>query len=399
MSRRSPTPLSPRPRAARRKRPPRPRVDALEAALATLAHEIRTPLNSISVLAELLAASGLPAPQNDWAVALKGAAEHLASLTTVVVDGARAGGGKLTPRAERFDPTALAGALAQSLETRAQAKGLPFEIDIADDLPKWVTGDPVLIRAAVENLVDNAAKFSERGRLRLSAGMADEAGGGALLHFTVADQGIGMSAAEIRRLFRPFAQANRRIGRRYGGAGLGLAFARKVARAMGGDLTVESAPGEGSRFRFAARVEIADARDAPAAGEDAGAAPGEAPALRLLCVEDNPYGRVVFKTMALALGHQIEFAASGEAAVEAVAAGGYDVVLMDVTLPGINGVEATRRIRRLGGAAGRTPVVGVSGRGEPSGAQAARAAGMAGFLVKPVSPRALAAALAAAVRR
>jgi CheY-like chemotaxis protein len=386
-------------RTAKRVRPRAARGDALEAALATLAHEIRTPLNSISVLAQLLATSGLPAPQSDWAEALKGAADHLASLTTVVVDGARAGVGKLAPRSERFDPAVLARSLAHSLEARAQTKGLACTSDIAADLPHAVTGDPVLIRAAVENLLDNAAKFTERGRLRLSAGLEPRSDGAASLHFTVTDEGIGMSPAELRRLFRPFAQANARIGRRYGGAGLGIAFARKVARAMGGDLTVESTPGAGSRFRFSAKVDMATAADEMAAGVEHAGLGSAAKALRLLCVEDNPYGRVVFKTMAVALGHQIDFAATGEAAIAAVEGGNYDVVLMDVTLPGISGVEATRRIRRLAGPQNRIPVVGVSGHGDPAGEQAARAAGMVGFLVKPVSPQALATALAVAVRR
>jgi CheY-like chemotaxis protein len=224
--------------------------------------------------------------------------------------------------------------------------------------------------------------------VRLQVTSEKAARGRVRLVFTVSDSGIGLTRAEIRRLFRPFAQASDEIARRYGGAGLGLAFAHRIAKAMRGDLAVTSQPGRGSTFRFSALVEAAS--PAPAARADGGApARGGARALHILCAEDNPYGRVVLNTILTELGHRTDFVGSGEAALEAAARGGYDLVLMDVTLSGMDGLEATRHIRQLPRPAGAVPIVGISGRANAADEASARAAGMDFYLAKPVSPSAL----------
>jgi CheY-like chemotaxis protein len=235
-------------------------------------------------------------------------------------------------------------------------------------------------------------KFTERGTVRLELMSARAARNRTRLVFTVTDSGIGLKPVEIARLFRPFAQANSSIAHRYGGAGLGLSYVRRIARAMGGDLTVQSKPGEGSSFR----LDIVAARVAPPAPADThrvtrAAAPRS---LAVLCAEDNPYGRVVLNTILTELGHRADFVGTGEAAVDAVAGGGYDAVLMDVTLPGIDGFEAARRIRTLAPPANATPIVGVSGRATAADEASARAAGMNAYLAKPLSPSTLSAALA-----
>ena len=181
------------------------------------------------------------------------------------------------------------------------------------------------------------------------------------------------------------------MARRYGGAGLGLVFVRRLARAMGGDLTVESRPGEGSR---SPQVTLA-AAPAKSARRNRGARTGAVKMLRVLCAEDNPYARIVLKTVLTELGHVIDFAGSGETAVATIERGEHDLVLMDVTLPGMDGIEATRAIRALGGPAARVPIIGISGRSEPRERDAALAAGMNAFMVKPVSPAGLAEAIAA----
>ena len=390
-----------RARKARRSAPARTgrtsSARAIDAALAALAHEVRTPLTGILALSELIAASDLPPRERGWAAAVKGAAEHLAQLTTLVVDGAKSSTRTLALKRETFRPRAVAQAVAVALAARAEAKGLASEIDIGDELPDLAVGDAVRLRAALENLIDNAVKFTERGRIGFRATAAPAARGRVRLTFVVEDSGLGLTRAEIGRLFRPFAQASKQIARRFGGAGLGLAFVRRVAKAMGGDATVESAPGRGSTFRLAVVVgRAADADSKPARGP---AAPGaRAKALRILCAEDNPYGRVVLNTILTELGHRVDFAAGGEAAVEAAAAGGYDMVLMDVTLPGISGIEAARRIRALAGPSARVPIIGVSGRASPGDETAARAAGMDGYLMKPLSPSLLAETIAACTR-
>jgi CheY-like chemotaxis protein len=390
--RRGPAKRAPRRRAARKVNP-----RAVEATLAELAHDIRTPLAGILALAELLAASELGERERGWAASIKSTAEHLAMLTSLIVDAARADAKGLVLRRDILQPRQLAEALAASLAARADTKGVESEAVIADDLPDVVVGDALRLRAALENLIDNAVKFTDHGSVRLDVSSEKAARGRLRLIFTVSDSGIGLSAAEIKRLFRPFAQANEKIARRYGGAGLGLALVKRLATAMGGTLTVASKPGGGSRFDFSATV----GKVASGAGAKGRAAIRGAPwrSLHILCVEDNPYGRVVLNTILVELGHRTDFVATGEAAVEAVARGGYDAVLMDVTLPGIDGLEATRCIRALDPPAGATPIIGISGRGNATDKIAGRAAGMAGYLVKPLSPSALAEQLATLVAR
>jgi CheY-like chemotaxis protein len=379
---------SAKPRRKRRAR--RPRSGATETALAMLAHEIRTPLNGILAMSELIATADLPERERQWAGHVKGAAEHLAALATLVVDGVRAGTRGLALREEPFRPRALAQELGATLEARAEAKGLAADVAIANDLPDLLTGDRVRLRAALENLIDNAVKFTERGRVSLSIKGSRAARGRHRLSFVVSDSGVGLSKTEVARLFRPFAQANPEVARRYGGSGLGLAFARRIARAMGGDLTVKSRARHGSTFSLTVTLAEAPAV-APATGASAhGDQVKGTRSLHVLCAEDNPYARVVLNTILTELGHRVDFAGAGEGAVAAVNRGGYDLVLMDVTLPGLDGLAATRAIRALSGDAARIPIIGISGRTEARDEQAAMAAGMNAFLAKPVSPAALA---------
>ncbi|MGD0149791.1 MAG: ATP-binding protein [Xanthobacteraceae bacterium] len=368
-----------------------------EAALAAFAHDIRTSLTGILALGELLASSNLGERERRWAAGIKTSAEHLAALTTLAIDAAkidptRSDAGGLTLQRQPFRPRRLIDALSEMLSARAETKGLSADVAVAADLPDMLVGDAARLRAAIENLIDNAVKFTERGAVRLDVRASRAGRHRVKLLFTVTDSGIGLTRAEIKRLFRPFTQANAEIARRYGGAGLGLAVVKSLAKLMGGDLTVTSTPGRGASFRLAIVLPVAAAD--LSVGTQAQQTKTPARRLAVLCVEDNPYGRVILNTILTELGHRADFAASGEEAVDAVKRG-YDVVLMDVTLPGIDGLEATRRIRALDDAAGRTPIVGISGRTENGDEQTARAAGMDSYLRKPVSPSALSEAIAA----
>ena len=366
---------------------------AVELVLAGIAHDIRTPLTGIVALAELLAASGLGPREREWANAVKSGADHLAALTTLIVDAARAQATGLTLRHEPFSPRRLAEAVGHSLAARAETRGLKTDIAIARDLPAMVAGDLLRLRAALENLADNAVKFTGEGGVAFAASAAPASAKRVRLVFTMSDSGIGLSRQDIGRLFRPFAQASADIARRYGGAGLGLVFVKRLATAMGGDLTVTSAPGRGSTFRLTALVTRADA----ATGAEPHTLAATARPLAILCAEDNPYGRVVMNTILTELGHRVDFVETGEEAVRAVERGTYDAVLMDVMLPGYGGVEATKRIRALPGKAGQLPVIGISGRGESVNEEVARAAGMNFYFTKPVSPGKLTQALATLV--
>ena len=368
-----------------------------EAALAAFAHDIRTSLTGILALGELLASSNLGERERRWAAGIKTSAEHLAALTTLAIDAAKIdatkpNAGGLTLQQQAFRPRRLIEALTDTLSARAEAKGLTVEVTVAADLPDMLLGDPARLRAAIENLIDNAVKFTERGAVRLDVRASRATRGRVKLLFCIADSGIGLTRAEIKRLFRPFTQANAEIARRYGGSGLGLAVVKSLARLMGGDLTVISTPGCGATFRLAIVLPVAAAD--PSGSPHAQQTKAPARRLSILCAEDNPYGRVILNTILTELGHRADFVGSGEEAVEAVKRG-YDVVLMDVTLPGIDGLEATRRIRALADAASRTPIVGISGLTDIGDEAAARAAGMDSYLRKPVSPSALSETIAA----
>lgn len=367
-------------------------VRGVEAALAGIAHDIRTPLTGLVALAELLASSDLGPREREWAEAIKSGTDHLAALSTLIVDAVKAGAARLVLRQEPFSPRAVAEAVGHALSARAGNKSIAAEINIATDLPARVAGDALRLRAALENLTDNALKFTHKGTVTFTAAVEKAARGRLRLIFTIADSGIGIAPAELKLLFRPFAQASEDIARRYGGAGLGLTFVKRIAKAMGGDLNVTSRKGRGSSFRFTALVAPATAKPDTAR---AGAPLASSRALTLLCTEDNPYGRVVMNTILRELGHRTDFVGSGEAAVAAAARGGYDAVLMDVTLPGIDGFDATRRIRALSGKAGHVPVIGISGRSARDDENAARAAGMDFYFTKPVRPGKLAQALSA----
>ncbi len=345
----------------------------------------------------MLASSNLGERERRWAAGIKTSAEHLAALTTLAIDAAKidaakADAGGLTLQQQAFRPRRLIEALADTLSARAETKGLTVEVTVAADLPDMLLGDPARLRAAIENLIDNAVKFTERGAVRLDVRAARTTRGRVKLLFCIGDSGIGLTRAEIKRLFRPFTQANAEIARRYGGSGLGLAVVKSLAKLMGGDLTVTSTPGRGAIFRLAVVLPVAAAD--PSGSPHAQQTKAPARRLSILCAEDNPYGRVILNTILTELGHRADFVGSGEEAVEAVKRG-YDVVLMDVTLPGIDGLEATRRIRALADAASRTPIVGISGRTDIGDEAAARAAGMDSYLRKPVSPSALSETIAA----
>jgi CheY-like chemotaxis protein/nitrogen-specific signal transduction histidine kinase len=361
---------------------------AVETALAIFAHDIRTPLTGIVAFSELLATSALGEREARWVEAIKDLAAHLAELTTLAVEAGRAGKGRLKLRREVFALQRFAARLAFSLAARAEAKGLVCDTSIGE-LPDEAIGDPALLRAAIENLMANAVKFTEQGRVGLAIAATVMSRGKLRLSVTVSDSGIGISEAEMRRLFRPFAQASEEIAEKFGGAGLGLVQVGRLARAMRGNLKVESEPGRGSAFRFTVVLDRSPAEATQHALPDA------AP-LDILCVEDNPYGRVVMNALLTELGHRASFAGSAEAALGALASGPADVVLMDVALPEVDGYEATRRIRALPGEAGRVAVIGVAGEETDPAAQAAAAAasGMDACLVKPLSPRMLADALA-----
>src|SRR5579864_2830023 len=363
----------------------------VESALAVFAHEVRTPLTGILAISDLLATSELGERERRWVDTIKAGAEHLASLATLFVDAAKHANAPRGLRQDLFDLHALAQNAGDSLAGRAADKGLQSSVEISGRLASLVTGDPVRLRAALENLIDNAVKFTDAGSVTLKVVPVRAPKGRIGVAFAVSDSGIGLTLAEIRRLFRPFSQANVSIASRFGGAGLGLSSVKQLARAMGGDIVVAQRRGGGTTFTLTVSLTRAKASNAQGSGLDADIPPDHVQGLRVLGVEDNPFGRVVLNAVLTELGHQAEFIGRGEAATERIAQGGFDAVLMDMVLPGIDGIEAIGRIRLLAPPFGRVAIIGVSGRSDDE--VAARSAGADAFLVKPVSPRGLATAL------
>jgi CheY-like chemotaxis protein len=271
------------------------------------------------------------------------------------------------------------------------AKGLQSSISIAEKLPAFVEGDAVRLRAALENLIDNAVKFTDQGSVGLKASLVRAPKGKIGVAFAVSDSGIGLTLAEIKRLFRPFSQANVGIAARFGGAGLGLSSVRQIARAMGGDVTATQRANGGTTFTLTVTLTRAQPAIKMLPGSRGDEEPASVGPLRILSVEDNPFGRVVLNAVLTELGHHTEFVGRGEIAPERIVQGQFDAVQMDMVLPGINGGEAIRLIRSLDPPAGRVAIIGVSGRSDDEAAS--RAAGADAFLLKSVSPRALATAL------
>src|SRR5689334_8934283 len=326
--------------------------DVVEAALTAFAHEVRTPLTGILAISNLLATSELGERERRWVDTIKAGAEHLASLATLFVDAARSQGTH-AGRQDLFDLRALARSVGDSLAGRAAAKGLQATVEISDKVPALVVGDSVRLRAALENLIDNAVKFTEQGAVALSVTPARGGNGKVGVAFAVSDSGIGLTLKEIERLFRPFSQANVSIASRFGGAGLGLSSVKQLARAMGGDIMV--APRKGGGTTFTLMVTLPLAKAGPAAGPGAEALSGAARPLRLLSVEDNPFGRVVLNAILTELGHQAEYIGRGEDAPERLTQSGFDAVLMDMVLPGINGIERSSASAHSGRRLGASP--------------------------------------------
>ena len=261
----------------RGKRPKKSAPGVVEAALAAFAHEVRTPLTGILAISDLLATSDLDERERRWVDTIKAGAEHLASLATLFVDAAKDATGATGLRQDLFDLRALARNAGDSLAGRAAAKGLQWQVEVSDELPALVVGDPVRLRAALENLIDNAVKFTEAGGVALEVTPMRGTKGKVGIAFAISDSGIGLTLAEIKRLFRPFSQANVSITSRFGGAGLGLSSVKQLARSMGGGIEVVQRRGGGATFTLTVTLNRAKAGEAAGSAAAEAAAPDQVP--------------------------------------------------------------------------------------------------------------------------
>ncbi|MFC7476394.1 ATP-binding protein [Dankookia sp. GCM10030260] len=365
---------------------------AKDAFLATVSHELRTPMNGILGMLDSLNDGRLLADQAGWLGVARDQAEALLGLLDDILTFSRLDAGHVAIEAVPASPAEVLDAVVRLLRPRAAGKGLALHGTVDAAVPPLVVCDPARLRQVLLNLIGNAVKFTEAGGIDIAVGRGpDLPGGRFLLEFTVADTGIGIPAAALGRIFEPFMQADGGIGRRFGGTGLGLAICRDLVAAMGGELGATSTPGRGSRFRFSVACQAVPA--APAAMRPEPDMPA-LPPLQVLVVDDHPVNREIAQLHLERLGMSVVTAASGAAALAACAEP-FDLILLDLQMPEMDGYETALALRASGLPGAAAPVIAVTAHAGEEHRLRCLAAGMQGFVTKPVRPAALAAAIAA----
>jgi signal transduction histidine kinase/DNA-binding response OmpR family regulator len=361
--------------------------DAAEAAvrtrsdlLAVMSHEIRTPLNGVIGVAGLLDALELGPAQREYVRLIRQSGDHLLELINDILDFSRLEADRVQLEEVAFDPRMLIRGVADMFLTQAGGKGLHLSAVADETLPPLVLGDPGRLRQVLVNLVGNAVKFTDEGWVALALSHESAADGCIRLEFSVADSGIGIVPEAIERMFQEFTQMDGSISRRFGGSGLGLAISRRLVELMGGGIRVESHLGQGSTFHFDVTLKPAQAAAPPVDVELEAA-----PRLHILLAEDNPTNRLVAARLLERLGHQADAVNDGMEAIAALERARYDLILMDVMMPEMDGLTATRRIRTTEGDGPRIPIVGLTAGAGAEHRAACLEAGMDAFTTKPVT--------------
>jgi signal transduction histidine kinase/ActR/RegA family two-component response regulator len=354
--------------------------------IATVSHELRTPLSGILAAATELQRGAEDSRQAECAAIVADSARFMGGLLNDLLDLSKIDAGRMTVEQVDFDLGLFAHDVARFWAMEAGARRLPLRMDAALGLPGRVAGDPTRLRQVMNNLLSNALKFTGPDGVTWSIDASPLAGERWALEVRVRDTGPGIPADKLDRLFSPFDQTDASVARTHGGTGLGLAISRELARLMGGDLTVASAEGEGATFILTVVLQQAGAATAASAPTAALAPPS---ALRVLAADDHEINRRTLGLLLEPLGAEVSYAVNGQDALVRARVQAFDLILMDVNMPTMNGLEAVRRLRAEPGPNRRTPVAAVTGGDAPHELDACRAAGMTACVAKPLSAEAL----------
>ncbi len=367
--------------------------------LATMSHEIRTPMNGMLGMLRILDRSKLDEDERARLEVVERSGQALLAILNDILDYSKIESGRVEIETAVFDLDALIEGIISLMRPRAEEKGIALAVECGNDVPKRLVGDSGKLRQILFNLIGNALKFTPEGRVSVSVRRLDnDAGQTTRLRFEVADTGIGIPEGIQENVFEAFYQQDASISRRYGGTGLGLAICKKLVDAMDGKIGVASTPGKGSVFWFTLAFDLAPDDREETASTRGMPAPMAIRPLSILVVEDNEVNQMVARSFLEDMGHSVVIACDGREAIEAVQRHDFDLVLMDISLPGMDGIEATRRIRSLSNPTKRAlPIIAVSAHVFTSEIDAHLEAGMNAFVGKPFSPDRLAAAIAQAI--
>lgn len=372
--------------------------DAKSSFLAVISHELRTPMNGVLGAAQLLDATELKPAQANFVSIIRRSGESLLVQLNDILDLTKIEAGKMELDVAPTQTTDLLDRLIGPFQSQAEAKGLTFRIERSGEHPALVRLDPLRLAQITHNLLSNAVKFTDAGEILLSTHktrLADDRIG---YRFSVTDSGSGIAANDLKRLFQPFSQVDSSSTRRFGGTGLGLSICRRLAHLMGGEVSVVSTPGVGSTFTLEMEAEVLDWN--PPDADDLTSEPGGrlAAPLHVLIVEDHPINRMVLEAWMGSMGHSCVMAENGQVALDLAAQDRFDLVIMDVNMPVMDGLTATRELRSREGLNQQVPIAVLSASARPEDHALGHAAGADAYVDKPVDFAALAEVIALAPR-